>query len=111
MWPTVEGRATPCRRPQSKQVPPWRPRSSVALIDPLRTSGVHRSTRERAVPESTTHNPWKSAVRKTDMPDPLLDHLIGGGQQRFRDGEAEHFGGLEVDDHIKLPPPENLWAS
>jgi hypothetical protein len=30
MWPTVEGRATPCQRPQSKQVPPWRPRSSVA---------------------------------------------------------------------------------
>jgi hypothetical protein len=29
---------------------------------------------------------------------PLLDHLVSGGQQRFRDGEAERFGGLEVDD-------------
>jgi hypothetical protein len=34
VMPTVEGRATPCRRPQSKQVPPWRPRSSVAESDP-----------------------------------------------------------------------------
>jgi hypothetical protein len=30
MWPTAEGRVAPCRRPQSKQVPPWRPRSAVA---------------------------------------------------------------------------------
>src|ERR1700730_1111443 len=31
------------------------------------------------------------------MSDLLLDHLIGGGQQCFRDCEAEGFGGLEVD--------------
>jgi hypothetical protein len=42
MWPTVEGRATPCRRPQSKQVPPWRPRSSVAESDPILTRGRKR---------------------------------------------------------------------
>ena len=30
----------------------------------------------------------------------LLDNLISGGQQRFRDGEAECFGGLEVDDEF-----------
>ena len=30
----------------------------------------------------------------------LLDHLVGSGQQRFRDGEAEGFGGLEVDDKL-----------
>jgi hypothetical protein len=41
MWPTVEGSATPRRRPQSKQVPPWRTRSSVALIDPQRLSSIN----------------------------------------------------------------------
>jgi hypothetical protein len=31
-------------------------------------------------------------TRKDDAPqqsETLLDHLVGGGQQRFRDGEAE----------------------
>src|ERR1700734_1494080 len=30
----------------------------------------------------------------------LLDHLVSGGQQRLRDGEAERVGGLEVDDQL-----------
>src|SRR6516164_2555465 len=32
----------------------------------------------------------------------LLDNLVGGGQQRFRDGEAERLGGLEIDDEFEL---------
>jgi hypothetical protein len=31
---------------------------------------------------------------------PLLDHLVGGGQQRFRDGQAERLGGLKIDDEL-----------
>jgi hypothetical protein len=33
---------------------------------------------------------------------PLLDHLVGGGQQRLRDGKAERLGGLEIDDEINF---------
>jgi len=32
----------------------------------------------------------------------LLDHLVRGGQQRFRDGEAEGLGGLEVDHQFEF---------
>src|SRR6266446_6148088 len=32
----------------------------------------------------------------------LLDHLVGGGLQRQRDGEAEGFGDLEIDHQLEL---------
>jgi hypothetical protein len=35
----------------------------------------------------------------------LLDHLIGGRQQRFRDRDAERLGGLEVDHQFELGSP------
>src|ERR1700680_4194630 len=31
-----------------------------------------------------------------------LDHLVGGGQQRFWDGEAERLGGFEIDDKLEF---------
>jgi hypothetical protein len=34
-----------------------------------------------------------------------LNNLVGCGQQRFRDGDAERFGGLEVDDQIEFCDP------
>jgi len=33
---------------------------------------------------------------------PLLDHLVGCGQQRIRDGNSERLGGLEVDDELEF---------
>jgi hypothetical protein len=34
-----------------------------------------------------------------------LDHLISSGQQRFRNGQAERLGGLEVDYKVELGRP------
>src|SRR5215471_6429240 len=31
-----------------------------------------------------------------------LNHLVGGGQQCFRDGEAESVGRVEIDDELEL---------
>src|SRR5262249_30594727 len=33
---------------------------------------------------------------------PSLDHLVSAGDERRRHGEAEHPGGLVVDDHLEL---------
>jgi hypothetical protein len=40
---------------------------------------------------------------KPICPDLLLDHVIGGGQQRFRDGKADRLGGLEIDPRGNRP--------
>ena len=71
-------------------------------LDPQETSSVHRSTSERAVPEGTTQNPWRPAVRETDMPDRLLDHLIGTQQDRLRYRQTKRLGGLKIHGHLKL---------
>src|SRR5262249_55758665 len=32
----------------------------------------------------------------------LFDHLVGAGEQRWRDGQAERLGGDQIDDEIEL---------
>jgi hypothetical protein len=32
----------------------------------------------------------------------LFDQLVGGGEQRLRDGQAKRFGGFEIDDEREL---------
>src|SRR5882757_3262980 len=36
-----------------------------------------------------------------------FDHLVGGGQQRFRDGKAEGLRRLEVNDELELGWPHD----
>ena len=44
----------------------------------------------------------RSAINRVDPSDALLDHLIGGRQERFRYRETERLGSLEVDDQINF---------
>jgi hypothetical protein len=59
---------------------------------------------------STVHRNIRDNVgnsRPATAPDPLLDHLVGDGQQRFRDGKAECLGGFSVDDEMELCKPSD----
>jgi hypothetical protein len=46
-----------------------------------------------------------STVNCFALRDSLFDHLVGGGQQRFRDGEAERLGGVEIDGQLEPGGP------
>ena len=37
----------------------------------------------------------------------LFDHLVGSGQQRRREGEAKHSGGLSIDDELEFGRPRD----
>ncbi len=42
----------------------------------------------------------KSGCEQSQHGNPLFDHLVGAAEQRKRNGEAERFGSLEVDDQL-----------
>ena len=65
----------------------------------LARSQTAPSRRRRATLTAMRRPPRPSSAANSERPR-LLDHLVRRGQQRFRDGEAERLGGLEVDDKL-----------
>jgi hypothetical protein len=41
-------------------------------------------------------------VPKADITSDLIDYFISAAEQRRRHGEAEHSGGLRIDDQLEL---------
>src|SRR6516225_65264 len=73
-------------------------RNALRAAPPLQAAAAREMKRAKDVAPASTHGRAPHRV----LTGILLNNLIGGGQQRFRDGEAEGFGGLEVDDQFKL---------
>ena len=44
----------------------------------------------------------RAAEQREERGDCSFDHLVGGNEQLVRQGEAEHPGGPNVDDQLKL---------
>src|SRR5262249_53893759 len=77
------------------------------------STGSQRGRHFRFAPESDgrpsrcksvaqCHKPKYAAQQKMCPIARLLDHLVGGGKQRRRYGEADELGGLDVDDQLEL---------
>ena len=45
---------------------------------------------------------WIGSLKRFVATRLLLDDLVGGREQRRRDGEAERLSGLQVDDEVEL---------
>jgi hypothetical protein len=43
-----------------------------------------------------------SGPEQAQQGSPLLDHLVGAGEQTIRHGKAQHFRGLEIDHQLVL---------
>jgi hypothetical protein len=87
----------------------WGPTAGRMIPVPTRPAhGVHavrdhRCGRAAELEGAPAREPDRRAMAVLSQPaGTLLDHFVGGGQQRFRDGEAERLGGLEVHDHLKF---------
>ena len=44
----------------------------------------------------------KSGHLQCNKETPLFDHLVGGGDQRLRDGQTKRLCGLEIDHKLEL---------
>ena len=56
--------------------------------------------------ESLTQNAFNRLLQqnrhKADITSGLIDYFIGAAEQRRRHGEAEHSGGVRIDDQLEL---------
>ena len=57
----------------------------------------------RYTPESGLNSDiWPCLFRAKNRHGPLFDHLVGAGEERRWNGEAEGLGGLEVDRQLEF---------
>ena len=85
------------------------PQSNSFAVDQSATHGVHPLVNRRrgrpAELERTTgarESDRDAMAVLSQRAGTLLNHFVGGGQQHFRDGEAEGFGGFEVDHKLEF---------
>src|SRR6516164_6629478 len=73
-------------------------RNALRAAPPLQAAAAREMKRAKDVAPASTHGRAPHRV----LTGVLLDYLVGSGQQRPRDGEAERPGGLEVDDQVDI---------
>jgi hypothetical protein len=44
---------------------------------------------------------WQGSTPLRTFAEPLLDHLVGAGEDGWRDGDAERLGGFEVNYELQ----------